>query len=220
MCFSATASFVAGGALGAAGVVTVREAKTKSRLPLAAMPFLFAVQQTVEGVIWVSASVPWLRAAAAFVYVMFSHVLWPFYVPFAVMSDEPAGRRKTILKGFTVFGAALSLWLFTYVIRGPVSADPSCCGIVYTMITPDLPYGLRAYVFVTCISCLFSSHKFIRVFGLTLIGALSIALWAYREAFYSVWCFFSAVLSFIIYAHLRQGKPTWFTWRRGPNAVP
>jgi len=209
MCFSSTASFAAAAGLGAMGVVTMREAKTWSRMPLAAMPLLFGIQQAVEGVVWISTGIPWLQTAAAFVYVIFSHVLWPFYVPLAVGALESPGRRKIVLKGFLLCGISLSLWLAAYVVRGPVRASLATGCVVYTMILPPIPHGLAAYVFVTCFSCLISSHKFIRVLGWSLMGALSLALWAYQEAFYSVWCFFSAILSVIIYAHLRQGRSLW-----------
>ena len=209
MCFSATASFIAGGSLGAAGAITLREAKTRSNIPLAALPLLFGVQQAIEGVVWISAGIPWLQAAAAYAYALFSHVLWPSYLPFAVMMAEPAGRRKSILKGFLVLGISVSIWLFSFIVRGPVSATLNVRGIIYHMNVPEIPYGLAAYVFVTCFCCFFSSHKFIRVFGLALLGSLAIALWAYQEAFYSVWCFFAAILSGIIYAHLKQGQRLW-----------
>lgn len=203
MCFSATASFLAGGALGAAGGITLREAKTRERAPLAAVPLLFGLQQAVEGVVWVSSEMPRLQAAAAFVYVMFSHVLWPFYFPLAVMAIEPPGRRKGVLKGFLVFGIAVSLWLLSYIVREPVGATLTEFGVIYAVNAPDIPYGLAAYVFVTCFACFISSHKYVRVFGLALVGGLAITLWAYQQAFYSVWCFFAAILSMIIYVHLR-----------------
>ncbi len=209
MCFSATASFAAAGGLSAAGAVTLRQSPNRASRLLGAIPLLFGIQQAIEGVIWISAGYPGIRATAASLYVFFSHILWPAYVPLAVGAVEPPGRRRSILKGFSLFGIGLSIWLASYIVRGPVTADPSCCGIIYSLNVPDVPYGLAAYVFVTCFSCFVSSHKFIRVFGVTLMGALAIALWSYREAFYSVWCFFAAILSLIIYAHLRGDRPLW-----------
>ncbi len=209
MCFSATASFIAGGALTAAGAVTLREAKDRSHVPLAAMPLLFGIQQLVEGVVWLSADHPVVQSCAASVYVLFSHLLWPLYVPLAVMLIEPKGRRRSILKGFTVFGISLSVWLGWFIIHGPVKASLGARGIIYYLNVPEIPYGLAAYVFVTCFACFFSSHKFIRLFGISLLGSLAIALMAYQQAFYSVWCFFAAILSGIIYAHLKQGVRLW-----------
>ena len=54
MCFSAYASFVAGSALLVVGAVTVVKAQQKRELPYAAIPLLFAVQQLIEGAIWLT----------------------------------------------------------------------------------------------------------------------------------------------------------------------
>ena len=54
MCFSATASFVASGALSALGVATLRATQRKAEIPFATIPLLFGIQQFVEGVLWLS----------------------------------------------------------------------------------------------------------------------------------------------------------------------
>jgi hypothetical protein len=51
MCFSATASFVAGSALSAVGAVTITKAKRKAEIPFATIPLLFGIQQLTEGLI-------------------------------------------------------------------------------------------------------------------------------------------------------------------------
>lgn len=206
MCFSATASFVAAASLGMAGAVTLGESKNKAWTPLAAMPLLFAAQQFVEGVVWATPHHPVLNSIAATSYVMYSHVLWPTYVPFAVMAAEPAGRRRSIIGGFLVLGVSISIWLLWHIAQGPVYVTTAQNCLVYNTSVPPIPYGLAAYVFAACFSCFFSSHKYVRVFGLALLTSLGLSLWSYRQAFYSVWCFFAAILSLIIYAHLRQGR--------------
>lgn len=204
MCFSASASFIAGGTLSAAGAETLRHAKTRERLPLAAMPLLFGIQQAVEGVVWVSFGIPWLNALATHVFVFFSHVLWPTYVPIAVLLIEKEQGRRLVLKILALIGLATSLSLFyhAFLVGTPVSYA-SAHGIVYVTSLPMVPLGLGFYVLATCIACLASSHKFIRVLGIAMMGSLAIAYWSYEQAFYSVWCFFAAILSFIIYVHLR-----------------
>jgi hypothetical protein len=91
MCFSASASFIAGTVLLAVGAVTVRKAQHKAELPFAAIPLLFGVQQLIEGVIWLTFrfDAPLLNPAMTFVYSLFSHVLWPFYVPLSALLLEP-----------------------------------------------------------------------------------------------------------------------------------
>jgi hypothetical protein len=54
MCFSASASFIAGGALTAVGVVTLKKTENKKEIPFAAIPLLFGIQQLIEGVIWLT----------------------------------------------------------------------------------------------------------------------------------------------------------------------
>ncbi|GAV20644.1 hypothetical protein MMIC_P1616 [Mariprofundus micogutta] len=51
MCFSATASFIAGGALTAIGVKTVKLAANRAELPFVSIPLLFGIQQIIEGVL-------------------------------------------------------------------------------------------------------------------------------------------------------------------------
>ena len=54
MCFSATASFTASAVLLPAGTLALRRAYTTDRryLALCALPFLFGVQQLMEGFVW------------------------------------------------------------------------------------------------------------------------------------------------------------------------
>ena len=57
MCFSATASFIAGTGLSVLGVATLRATRRKEEIPFAAIPLLFGFQQIVEGVLWLSGHV-------------------------------------------------------------------------------------------------------------------------------------------------------------------
>ena len=54
MCFSATASFVAGTGLAVLGVATLRAARRRPEIPFAAIPLIFGLQQMVEGALWLS----------------------------------------------------------------------------------------------------------------------------------------------------------------------
>jgi hypothetical protein len=206
MCFSATASFAAGGALTAAGIGILRRARTRERIPIASIPLLFGLQQLVEGVVWMSFDKPVLHLVATYFFTFFSHVLWPFYLPLAVYLNETGPKRKKALKWFVVFGVSVSIYMIYYILRGPVSSE-----IVQNCIYYSIPYSdsyllLLAYVIATCACCFISSHKYIRTFGLAVFGGLMISLWSYRFAFYSVWCYFAAILSLIIYVHLGPRK--------------
>lgn len=203
MCFSAAASFVVSGSLGLAGAATLQQAKKRSRIPLASIPLLFSVQQAIEGVNWMASPSSWVHVASTYGYAMFSYVLWPAFLPVAVWMIEPRARRKKILSYFICLGIGVSAYFLSVIVRGPVSSIHSACGIVYDIPLSSAIVVPAAYVLATCASCLFSSHKFIRVLGIALFAALFIAYWYYLQAVTSVWCFFAAVLSMLIFVHLR-----------------
>jgi hypothetical protein len=54
MCFSATASFIAGVSLTGMGIATVKMTQGKAEMPFAMIPLLFGVQQLIEGMLWLS----------------------------------------------------------------------------------------------------------------------------------------------------------------------
>jgi hypothetical protein len=54
MCFSAAASFVTAGVTGAIGAVALTRVNEPRELPLAATPILFALQQSIEGLLWLN----------------------------------------------------------------------------------------------------------------------------------------------------------------------
>ena len=87
MCFSATASFTAGVALLGLGTLTLRRASSVAELPYAAIPALFGLQQLVEGGLWLTFAnnTPHLNSILTHIYSLFSHVLWPVFVPIAVL---------------------------------------------------------------------------------------------------------------------------------------
>lgn len=203
MCFSATASFTAGTALSGVGGLTLHKSRGKLELPIALVPVLFGIQQLTEGFLWVSLrnDLPQVKVWATYIYSMFSHVLWPIYVPFAILLVEVARRRRRALTVFLALGVGVGLYLLYFIIRFPVTARIYNRSIFYD--SPHFFIGgvLVVYFLATCASCLFSSHRCINVFG---VLAFVLAIAAYEvsvKTFVSVWCFFAAVLSLLVYVH-------------------
>src|SRR3990167_9996798 len=116
MCFSAAASFAAGGTLSVVGALTLAKVKKKSALPFASIPLLFGIQQAIEGSVWVSFGSPILNTIATYAYSMFSHVLWPIFVPFWFLMLETDPTRKKILRLFSFIGLAIGLYLLYFII--------------------------------------------------------------------------------------------------------
>lgn len=213
MCFSATASFTAGVLLSALGVATLNKVVRKAEIPFAMIPLLFGVQQIIEGMLWLSFQfdAPLLNVTMTYAFTLFSHVLWPMFVPFSIGLVEKVAWRKKVLLAFLFIGMAVGLYLLYLTVRFPVTSEVDQ-NIVY--VSPHfytIPV-MALYLAATCVSAFFSSHKVINIFGILALLLFLVAYWFYTVAFFSVWCFFAAVLSAVIYLHFMLGKqriPDW-----------
>lgn len=205
MCFSASASFIAGTSLCVVGVATIRKAATRAELPFATIPLLFGIQQLTEGVIWLTFShhAPHLKQAMTYLYSGFSHVLWPIYMPLAVGLLEAVRWRRKAIFAFEGAGVAVGLYLLYFLIARPVVAAVIGLHIVYVSPHFYVIPMMVLYFSATCFSCFFSSHGFVRLFGVLALLSFIAAYVVQVMAAVSIWCFFAAILSLLIYIHLR-----------------
>jgi hypothetical protein len=205
MCFSASASFIAGTSLCAIGVATVKKVEARNELPFAMIPLLFGIQQLTEGVIWLTFShdAPLLKQTMTYLYSIFSHVLWPMYVPFAMGVMEAVRWRKKAIFAFEAAGVIVGLYLLYFIVTSPVVAEVVGSHIVYVSPHFYLIPMIMFYLAATCVSCFFSSHGFVRLFGVLALLSYIVAYVIHVEALVSIWCFFAAILSLLIYLHLR-----------------
>lgn len=205
MCFSASASFAAGTTLSVIGVATLKNVKSKSELPFALMPLLFGVQQLSEGAIWLTFGhdALALRQVMTYVFIGFARVLWPVYVPLAIGMLEPVRWRKRAIFAFEAAGVVVSGYLLWGMMTAPVIAEVAGMHIVYASRQFDAMSTTALYVAATCACGLFSSYPFVRMFGALTFGSFIAANMVATNALVSVWCFFAALLSFLIYLHLK-----------------
>jgi hypothetical protein len=204
MCFSATASFASGGFLLGLGTMSLRTARHGRQLPFAAIPLLFAVQQLSEGVIWwtFSHDAPLFNSVMTHVYSFFSHVLWPAFIPLAVLLMEPPGWRRTALAIVVAIGATVGAYLLYMLFEFPVVSQPFGQHIEYVSPHFFAALTMTLYLIATTVSPLLSTHLRVRVFGAVSILAFAVAYAFYARWFISVWCFFAALLSVVVYFQL------------------
>ena len=215
MCFSATASFSAGVFLLGVGTLTLRSAlasrhsRQRCDLPFAAMPLLFAIQQLIEGVIWLTFRVdaPLLNVVMTHVYSFFSHVLWPVYVPVAVLLMEPAGWRRRGLIAFVAAGVVVSAYLLYVLAAFPIASRPTGQHIEYVSPHFFAAVTMTLYLLSTAVSPLLSTHRMVVVFGALALLSFGAAYAFYATWFISVWCFFAALLSAVVYLHFGAREP-------------
>jgi hypothetical protein len=173
----------------------------------AMIPLLFGVQQIVEGMLWLSFRFDdqLLNVTMTYLFVMFSHVLWPIFLPFSIGLMETVAWRKKVISAFRITGIATGLYLLYFIVRFPVTSE------VHGNMVYVLPYVkeqpvLDLYLAATCVAPFFSSHRIINIFGVMALLLFMVAYWFYTVAFFSVWCFFAAILSVVIYLHFKFGN--------------
>lgn len=203
MCFSATASFAAGTVLLGLGALTLKSARRPRELPFAAIPLLFAIQQLSEGVIWLTfqSEAPQLNTVMTHIYEFFSHVLWPMYVPVAVLLIEPKGWHRQALFAFVAAGVTVGGYLLYILFAFPVISRPTGQHIEY--VSPHFYAGavMTLYLLSTAISPMLSTYRMVKAFGYLALFSFAAVYYFYATWFISVWCFFAALLSAAIYLH-------------------
>lgn len=207
ICFSANASLLAGIALLATGIITVRRADRLVQLPYAAIPVAFGMQQLVEGYLWKALPTQsQTTEIVATIYLSFSHVLWPIFVPLAVVMIEPLKTRRKRLLVPMAAGAVAGLYFLYALLTQPVSALIEGHHIVYHLPHRHDAFILTLYIMGTCLTPLLSSYKTIRLFGIVIVIGLIVTRMVYMHWFASVWCFFAALMSALVLLHFSQQR--------------
>jgi hypothetical protein len=202
MCFSATASFSVAAATAMVGIGTLRHANSWQQLPLAVVPLLFAFQQTIEGILWLQLSGGGNAAfvpALSLIYLVFAEGLWPAYAATAALLVEPDPRRQTVMSILAAFGFAISAYLMSELIETPQAAFVRGNSIAYSSTSSPLSWQQLPYLICTCLPPLLSSHKVVRLFGLMMFVGFLMSAYMYSVTFVSVWCFFAAAGSILLY---------------------
>ena len=211
MCFSAGASFTAGVVLSAVGVATQRKVKKPNQRLFAAIPLLFSFQQFAEGVLWVtlrSGEHDWLQNAATYIFLIIALVIWPVMVPLSMWFMEKAKKRKKILASLIVIGGMVSLFFAFCLISYDVTPQIKGFHLQYIYEFPQTPAVIAAlfYPVLTVVPLFISSVKWMWLLGI-LISASGLVTFIFFEQYgASVWCFFAALSSVVIYWILSKSQ--------------
>lgn len=207
MCFSATSSFVASGVIGAIGIATLRHVREPRALLFAAVPILFALHQFTEGWVWLGLDGRIGKVGfdhVAFLFMLYAQGILPLLMPAAVALMEPPGWRRRAILGLTAVGALVFAWDVTGLIFLPSRCFVEQNSIAYrNPMTGDLWISCL-YILATCGALLLSTHRVVRWYGVLNVVALTIAEIVKEYAFASVWCFYAAIMSVMLYWQFRH----------------
>lgn len=209
MCFSATASFTAAGVTGVIGVIALSRVSRPREFMLAAMPVMFALQQSSEGLLWLSlplAPEGPVATGLTLVFLLLAEVLWPLYVPSMMLLAEPDERRRRLMLPWFVAGVGVAAYLLWGIFAGPHEARILSGHIVYVTEHP-FPFAVGlAYLAATCLPLLLSTYRAVLILGVIVLTGCVAAYAFYWDSFVSVWCFFGAAASAVILFHFEQAR--------------
>jgi hypothetical protein len=212
MCFSASASFGAGVILTGIGIASLKQVQHKSQLVFACIPLFFAAQQFTEGLVWLSFSNPFnaaLNLTATYIFLIFAQVVWPLWIPIAMIMVENKGKRRKIQRLFVAIGSIEALYqigcLFTYPVHSQIIGHH----VYYALDNPvSLKYIDAAfYIAATIVSPFFTSVKRMWIVGTAILVSCVITVIFYEHYTVSVWCFFASAISISVYLIMLEIKP-------------
>lgn len=210
MCFSAAASFTVAAVTGLVGVAAVSRVRDPRDYLLASFPILFAVQQAAEGWIWLK-----IGAGAAgetlfipiHIFILFATVLWPVISPLSVFLIEPDRGRRRILQGIFLFALVLAGYFLYWIVQSPPIVSIHGNSLQYRNEFPSPSTMEIPYLIAAAIPFFVSSYRIINLFGAVIFVGFVASRYLHYENLISIWCFFAAIASLLIYWHVaRRGR--------------
>lgn len=216
MCFSASASFGAAVVLSTIGAASINKVQFRSQLAFASIPLIFAIQQTMEGFLWMAlpnSAYSSIQHFTTYAFLFFAQIVWPVWVPMAILLLEKKKKRRTILKILVGIGIIESLYQIYCILNFQVNVRILGYHISYDLNYPSVLRYISSifYLLPTIFSLFVSSVKRVWVVGLAILISCIISIIFYREYDISVWCFFASVISIAILAIMYQLSDTKIT---------
>jgi hypothetical protein len=201
MCFSASASFSAGVAVAAAGIVSVKRIRSREQIMFAIIPLIFAVQQVMEGWVWMTFNHVEYEASRhipAAVFLFFAQVVWPVWVPFSLFRIESDARLRAALRVLCLCSVILAPFQIYRLLMQPAVVSITNHHIHYKLDSSIVQLGwiLNVFYFLTTIVPPFlSTRRPVLILGAFNFLALVVTWFSFRPNVVSVWCFFAALIS-------------------------
>jgi hypothetical protein len=209
MCFSTTASFVSGAVLTVIGVATLKKVQSPAQLLFAAFPLIFAIQQFVEGFVWITLNNEkynvWSHVPIT-IFLIFAQVIWTTWVPLSFFVLEKKRTRKSALFVLTVIGLLISIYHAYCMLFYTYSASNTPGHIYYQLHFPLQPAFIVSifYLLTIVLPPFFSSINKTSLLGLFLFVSFIITRMVFHDYVISVWCFFAALVSSLVFLIMKK----------------
>lgn len=213
MCFSAGASFAGGVIITAIGVATVRKVHKPSQILFSCIPLFFGLQQITEGMLWLTlplSDFEGLRHVSTYMFLVMAQVIWPVMIPLSVLYMEDSEKKKKYLVALLFIGTALAFYYAFCLLSFNVYPQIQGYHVYYENDFPKSPvFTIVSFIFylIATITPLFvSSIKRTHLLGILMTLSCLVTGIFFTQYLLSVWCFFAALISGVIYWILHTSK--------------
>jgi hypothetical protein len=172
------------------------------------IPVLFGIQQLIEGGIWLellgNSPVASCLSGTVLVnaYSLFSQVVWPLFIPLAVVVMEPVVSRRRAITAVGLSGLVAGMFLLAAMVSSPVTAKITGQHIAYDFSHSHVLAATILYLLGTCVCPLLSSFRSVRLFGVVALVSAVLTYALFETWFISVWCYFAGWLSSVVLLHV------------------
>lgn len=147
-----------------------------------------------------------LQFFATYFFLFMALIAWPTLIPLSMYKLEKIKRRRKILLPFLAGGTLLSTYYAWCLVTHSVSPQINQFHIMYSN---NFPQRLQmaafvVYVAVTLTPLFISSVRRMKLFGSLMFVSCLVTGVFYAETLTSVWCFFAALISVVIYVIIAE----------------
>ena len=211
MCFAPEGDLVAGVVVTAIGVDALRHLRgRRTHLLLATTPVVLGLHQLDESLVWWSLDGPVphpVGRVALWLYLVVALAVVPVLVPAAILRLEPTRSRRLVIVPFVALGVVVAGVLLATMASHPVTVRLASYHLAYSIGLSDGLTVVGLYVVATCGALLCSAYRHVVVFGVANLAAVIVLARLQADGFASLWCFYAALTSAAISAHLRYARP-------------
>jgi len=211
MCFSSEASFAGGLIITAIGIAVITKVHKPSQLLFASIPLFFGIQQFTEGILWLTIPNPeyaGIQKIATYLFLIMADVLWPALIPLSVLLMESNARKIKTMRFLFIAGLSVSIYYTCCLLFLDVTPQIMGYHIKYNSDFPKLiviPVFIL-YMIATITPLFISGIQRTHLMGILMFLSCLVTAIFYTQYLTSVWCFFAALISGVIYWILSDSK--------------
>nr|WP_157494920.1 DUF6629 family protein [Flavobacterium sp. KJJ] len=142
-----------------------------------------------------------MQNSITYFYLIIAQIIWPVWVPAAILLLEKEKARKTTQRILVAVGILVSLYLTYCLLHFNIRSEIDCYHIAYIQAYPEAfrVMGGLFYIIATILPPFFSHIRRMWWLGVMVLISYIVTTVFYESYLVSVWCFFASIISLSVY---------------------